>query len=170
MRISWPVPVLGFLVLTVSMAGTAAWHGQFNPHRHRDASHEAAAEVAGQQVVQQQEDQHQEAEEQDAPGRSREVGAHPAALVRPVPPPSLAAFWSWPELQRERAVTALEHQNNWSEGTRLFLKAAIRSRELGPVTRNNIANGLVRQLPPDPNGIHVAHAIGKIPIISKEYT
>ncbi len=66
------------------------------------------------------------------------------------PPATLKGFWEWTELQQERAVTSMRPDPSWNPETRNFLLYALKQRFLTPVTRNNIAAGLMRQEPQIP--------------------
>lgn len=66
------------------------------------------------------------------------------------PPATLRGFWEWTELQQERAVTSMRPDPSWNPETRDFLLYALKQRFLTPVTRNNIAAGLMRQKPQIP--------------------
>jgi hypothetical protein len=66
------------------------------------------------------------------------------------PPVTLKGFWEWTEIQQERAVTSMRPDPSWNPETRNFLLYALKQRFLTPVTRNNIAAGLMRQEPQIP--------------------
>lgn len=68
---------------------------------------------------------------------------------KPIPPTALTGFWTMPESQQVAVVTAMEGDAAWSPSVRVFLRLAIQDRSLAPITRNNIANGLLRQRPAD---------------------
>jgi hypothetical protein len=74
-----------------------------------------------------------------------------AASAAPVPPPSgLEEFSRWSEERRLDAVSRLQHDRSLPAATIAFLRAELRDRSHWLVTRNNIANALLNQDPPDP--------------------
>ncbi len=81
------------------------------------------------------------------------MAADPATLAdmagKPIPPTALTGFWTMPESQQVAVVTAMEGDAAWSPAVRAFLRVAIQDRSLAPITRNNIANGLLHQQPVD---------------------
>jgi hypothetical protein len=72
----------------------------------------------------------------------------PASRPRPVPPASLAGFWTWPPDRRDKAVTILQRDDNWPTEVRTFMTQSMQDKSLPLVTRNNIAAGLMHQTPP----------------------
>ncbi len=81
------------------------------------------------------------------------MAADPATLAdmagKPIPPTALTGFWTMPASQQVAVVTAMEGDAAWSPSVRAFLRLAIQDRSLAPITRNNIANGLLHQQPVD---------------------
>jgi len=64
---------------------------------------------------------------------------------RPTPPASLTQWYGWTESQQTDFVTAVQHNSRLPPDILSFFRTELFDRDLGLVTRNNMANGLVNQ-------------------------
>ena len=83
------------------------------------------------------------------PTSAVDAATRAAIAGKPTPPTALTGFWTMPESQQVAVVTAMEGDATWPMSVRIFLREAVQDRSLAPITRNNIANGLIRQRPAD---------------------
>ena len=77
----------------------------------------------------------------------------PSSTTTPPPSPPLqwAGFWTWDTAKQAELATTLQYQRTWDPYTRAWVLAAIRRKELAPIVRNNLSNGLVAQESTEPN-------------------
>ncbi len=77
----------------------------------------------------------------------------PSRTTTPPPSPPLqwAGFWAWDTAKQAELATTLQYQRTWDPYTRAWVLAAIHRKELAPIVRNNLSNGLVAQESPEPD-------------------